>query len=154
MLSTVACTASGDNQPTGEATKPTESQTQTNPTDTPTEPSETPSGAYDTMNKVEMAAYILDKAASADANTMFSPLSLNMALGLVAEGANQTYADLFEALLDEKDYPAFAKQYMEYLDKLNADHSEDKYDKYKTVLRMLGNLSHPIEPQTGQHKFG
>ena len=67
-------------------------------------------------------------------NTIVSPLSLEMALGLAAEGASGHTADELYAYLGNKDYSRWARDYMKYASSLkserdpNADEFEFSYD--------------------------
>lgn len=91
-------------------------------------------------SKMELDTYILDYAyAATGKNTMFSPLSLDMALGMVAEGAGSEYQTIFTKLLGRENYSEFAIQYMDYLEKLNED-VDTKWDKYKTVFELANSV--------------
>jgi len=73
----------------------------------------------------ERAAYLMDMVYEKNGvqNTMVSPLSLDMALGLVAGGANGRTKEEFTAYLGTDDYGEFAEQYMEYAKGLNTSNS-------------------------------
>ena len=108
---------------------------------TPTKPS-TPKEPIYTVNasKMEFDTYVLDSAyAETSTNTMFSPLSLDMALGMVAEGAGSEYHNIFTKLLGKNNYSEFAAQYLEYLSGLNEE-SDSKYNKYKTVFEIANSI--------------
>ncbi len=69
-------------------------------------------------------------AVSADMdNSMFSPLSLNMALGMLAEGANGTTKEALDKYLGTDDYAAFAESYMK-LAKENYNRKSGKDENY------------------------
>lgn len=143
----VACKPSNPEEPIG--TQPTTEQT--DPTTQPTTPEVTepskpvgpdkPIGEYDTLSAEDMAAYVVDRAYEyKKQNTMYSPLSFNMAVALVAEGADEDKADLFKALLDKEDYTQYVKEYNEYLKELNVDNSDSNFNKYKTVFNIANSL--------------
>lgn len=71
------------------------------------------------------AAYLADMVYEGNqgGNTMVSPLSLDMALGLVADGANGQTKEELLTYLGTDNYGEFAEQYMEYAEDLNADPS-------------------------------
>ena len=137
LLSMVACTSTQ-----GPGTTPTEPSTEaTEQTLNGTEPSAENTNidmnAYDTLTQSEYAAHILDKAYGAtNENTMFSPLSLNMALGLIAEGTDEQYDDLFISLLDDTNYAEYAKKYAERLKELSGSNSGSGNNRYKRVFEI------------------
>lgn len=160
-MSLCACTAGKDNptepvKPTNPVSTTPEDPDVTNPTDPfvpedpteaedPTEPSVSledlpkPEVNYD-GSKTALTAYIVDRAYGATGqNTMFSPLSLDMALGMVAEGAGSEYQALFPVLLGKDDYSQFAAEYMEHVKDLNKE-SDSEYSKYKTVFDIANSV--------------
>ena len=62
-------------------------------------------------------------------NSMFSPLSLNMALGMLAEGAEGSTAEALAKYLGTSDYGSFAESYMK-LAKENYNGKVGKDDNY------------------------
>ena len=61
------------------------------------------------------------------ANSMFSPLSLNMSLGLLAEGAEGSSKEALDKYLGTDDYGAFAESYMKLAeDKYNNQSNDDR----------------------------
>ena len=71
----------------------------------------------------ERAAYLMDMVYEKNGveNTMVSPLSLDMALGLVSVGANGQTKEELATYLGTDDYGKFAEQYMEYAAGLNTE---------------------------------
>lgn len=74
------------------------------------------------------AAYLADMVYEANGanNLMVSPLSLNMALGMVAGGAAGQTKEELDNYLGTADYGAFAAQYMEYAKDLNVGSSDEQ----------------------------
>ncbi len=79
-------------------------------------------------------------AVSADKeNSMFSPLSLNMALGLLAEGAEGDSKAALDKYLGTDDYGAFAESYMKVVkEKYNADAGSD--GRYKNAFEIANSF--------------
>ncbi|MCM1090997.1 MAG: hypothetical protein NC413_09135 [Muribaculum sp.] len=80
----------------------------------------------ETDGMCERAAYFADMVyqVGGSENTMVSPLSLDMALGLVAGGAQGKTKEELQAYLGREDYGSFAKAYMEFAEGLNYGDSE------------------------------
>lgn len=100
------------------------------------EPTET-GGMYD------RAAYLTDMVyqSNGSENTMVSPLSLDMALGLVSGGAAGATKEELLGYLDREDYGSFAAAYMTYVEKLNYDNSgQAEHSGYKTVFEIANSL--------------
>ena len=122
-----------------EPTEPT-GETEPNNSEPQTEKPYMPDVETSKLSKMELDSYILDTSyAKTGANTMFSPLSLDMALGMVAEGAGSEYHNLFPRLLGKDNYADFAGQYMERVDELNVE-SNFEYNKYKTVFEIANSI--------------
>ena len=66
-------------------------------------------------------------------NIMFSPTSLNFALGMIAEGAEGDTKEILDDYLGTNDFAAYAK---EYLDKIKAYNTEDESYGYKSKLKI------------------
>ena len=66
-------------------------------------------------------------------NIMFSPTSLNFALGMIAEGAKGETKEILDDYLGTNDFAAYAK---EYLDKIKAYNTEDESYGYKSKLKI------------------
>lgn len=81
-----------------------------------------PLEAVQLSDMYEKAAYLTDMVYETNVgeNTMVSPLSLDMALGLVAGGAKGQTREELDAYLGTADYGTFAEEYMEYEEGLNA----------------------------------
>lgn len=79
-------------------------------------------------NACQKAAYLADCVYEAThANTLVSPLSLNMALGLAAEGASDDVAKELYDYLGREDYGAFAKEYMGFAEGLTKEQGSVPY---------------------------
>ena len=66
-------------------------------------------------------------------NIMFSPTSLNFALGMIAEGAKGETKEVLSAYLGTSDFASYAK---EYLDKIQAYHTEDESYGYQSKVKI------------------
>lgn len=74
-------------------------------------------------NNYKRSSYILDKIYERnDSNVLFSPMSLNMALGMINNGAVDKSRELLNKYLDTDDYNSIAKDIM------------DKYYKYSDAI--------------------
>ncbi|MBO4514127.1 MAG: serpin family protein [Lachnospiraceae bacterium] len=62
-------------------------------------------------------------------NTLVSPMSLNMALGLAAEGASGDTAKELYQYLGREDYAKFAKDYMDFAEGIAADKGTMAYNE-------------------------
>ena len=97
----------------------------------------------ETEGKYEKAAYLADMVYEYNngGNTMVSPLSLDMALGLVSGGAGgETKAELLEYLATD-DYGQFAEQYMEYAEGLNCKVGEEiRYGGYQMAYEIANSI--------------
>ncbi len=93
--------------------------------------------------RYERAAYLADMVYEMNGvnNMMVSPLSLDMALGLVAEGAVGQTKEELDNYLGTQDYGAFAAQYMEYAKGLNADPvGENSFGRYKMAYELANSV--------------
>ena len=79
-------------------------------------------------NHYEKAAFFADWAYVKNPdNTIVSPMSLNMALGLAAAGASgNTAAEMYQ-YLGRENFEAYAKEYMDFADGLAADQDSSKF---------------------------
>lgn len=95
-----------------------------------------------TKSVYEKAAYLADMVYQENGagNTIISPLSLDMALGLASGGAAGTTGEQLRTYLGKEDYGAFASEYMEYVEQMNHDSSKEKYGGYKTVFEIANSL--------------
>ena len=66
-------------------------------------------------------------------NIMFSPTSLNFALGMIAEGAKGETKEILDDYLGTNDFAAYAK---EYLDKIQAYNTEDESYGYQSKVKI------------------
>lgn len=114
--------------------------------------SEIPSGKEleetgEALEKVELeggyerAAYLTDMVYEKNgvANTMVSPLSLDMALGLVSVGANGQTKEELSTYLGTEDYGKFAKSYMSYVEALNTE-SGSMNTGYQTAYEIANSI--------------
>lgn len=66
-------------------------------------------------------------------NIIFSPTSLNFALGMIAEGAKGETKEVLSAYLGTSDFASYAK---EYLDKIQAYNTEDESYGYQSKVKI------------------
>lgn len=66
-------------------------------------------------------------------NIMFSPTSLNFALGMIAEGTKGETKEVLSAYLGTSDFASYAK---EYLDKIQAYNTEDESYGYQSKVKI------------------
>ena len=66
-------------------------------------------------------------------NIVFSPTSLNFALGMIAEGAKGETKEILDDYLGTNDFAAYAK---EYLDKIKAYNTEDESYGYQSKIKL------------------
>lgn len=66
-------------------------------------------------------------------NIMFSPTSLNFALGMIAEGAKGETKEVLSAYLGTSDFASYAK---EYLDKIQAYNTENESYGYQSKVKI------------------
>ena len=83
------------------------------------------------QNSVKMADML--SAEASGKNIMFSPTSLNFALGMIAEGAKGETKEILDDYLGTNDFAAYAK---EYLDKIKAYNTEDESYGYKSKVKI------------------
>ncbi len=91
-----------------------------------------------TDDNVQNSIRVFDAVSEDMANSMFSPLSLNMALGLLAEGAGGTSKEALNKYLGTDDYGAFAESYMKVISDYNAPSGYE--DKYKNVFEIANSF--------------
>lgn len=91
-------------------------------------------GKLDTSTNADKAAYFIDKLYDGEHNVCFSPLSLDMAIALVNEGADGMTNDVLTDFLNKEDYATFAKEYIGYMNHEYRD--EDK----TSVLQICNSL--------------
>lgn len=83
------------------------------------------------QNSVKMTDRI--SVAADGKNIMFSPTSLNFALGMIAEGAKGETKKILEDYLGTDDFVSYAK---DYLDKIKEYNTEDENYGYKSKLKI------------------
>ena len=83
------------------------------------------------QNSVKMTDLL--SAEASGKNIVFSPTSLNFALGMIAEGAKGGTKEILDDYLGTNDFAAYAK---EYLDKIKAYNTEDESYGYQTKVKI------------------
>ena len=83
------------------------------------------------QNSVKMTDML--SAEASGKNIMFSPTSLNFALGMIAEGAKGETKEILDDYLGTNDFAAYAK---EYLDKIKAYNTEDESYGYQSKVEI------------------
>ena len=83
------------------------------------------------QNSVKMTDML--SAEASGKNIMFSPTSLNFALGMIAEGAKGETKEVLSAYLGTSDFASYAK---EYLDKIQAYNTEDESYGYQSKVKI------------------
>ena len=83
------------------------------------------------QNSVKMTDML--SAEASGKNIMFSPTSLNFALGMIAEGAEGETKEILDDYLGTNDFAAYAK---EYLDKIKAYNTEDESYGYQSKVKI------------------
>lgn len=81
-------------------------------------------------------------------NSMFSPLSLNLALGLIAEGADGGSKTALDAYLGTDDYSAFVDGYMQIVESqynYEADYDSDWNDVFEIANSFWANNDLPLK---------
>lgn len=92
--------------------------------------------------KYERAAYFADMVYETNqgSNVMISPLSLDMALGLLAGGADGQTKEELSNYLGTEDYSSFAEQYMEYAEGISSEYGSDEQFGYKTLYEIANSV--------------
>lgn len=83
------------------------------------------------QNSVKMTDML--SAEASGKNIMFSPTSLNFALGMIAEGAKGETKEILDDYLGTNDFAAYAK---EYLYKIKAYNTEDESYEYQSKVKI------------------
>ena len=83
------------------------------------------------QNSVKMTDLL--SAEASGKNIVFSPTSLNFALGMIAEGAKGGTKEILDDYLRTNDFAAYAK---EYLDKIKAYNTEDESYGYQSKVKI------------------
>lgn len=93
-----------------------------------------------TSDNVVNSTRLFDAMSKDKANSMFSPLSLNMVLGMLESGAEGSTEEAIQRYLQKDNYADFAADYMDYVDEyLNRDWGSD-YEGYKDVFEIANSL--------------
>jgi len=91
-------------------------------------------------NSWQRAAFFADWVyAEQQKNTLISPLSLNMALGLVAEGASGETAKQLYEYLGREDYTSYVDRYMEFAEGLAVEKGENRYNEEYSFRYEIAN---------------
>lgn len=83
------------------------------------------------QNSVKMTDML--SAEASGKNIVFSPTSLNFALGMIAEGAKGETKEILDDYLGTNDFAAYAK---DYLDKIKAYNTEDESYGYQSKVKI------------------
>lgn len=88
----------------------------------------------------QKAAFLVDQvyAGNEGGNTLVSPLSLNVALGLVAEGASGMTAKELYQYLGREDYSDWVDKYVTYAEGLKAD--GNNFSKYTFSYKLANSI--------------
>ena len=91
--------------------------------------------------RMENAAKITDEIASGAEfpNVMFSPTSLNYALGMLAEGAGGKTKEALNSFLGTDQYGKYAKEYTKSAEERNSSEEEEK-NGYRQKLKIANAL--------------
>ena len=92
-----------------------------------------------TGDNVLNSVRIFDTMYTNENQAMFSPLSLNMCLGMLEAGAAGSSKEALDAYLGNTDYAAFASEYMEHAKDFNSAVNND-YQKYKNVFEIANSF--------------
>ena len=92
-----------------------------------------------TDDNVQNSIRVFDTVSADKANSMFSPLSLNMALGLLAEGADGSSKEALDKYLGTDDYGAFAESYMKFVTEKYNDETQTG-EKIKNVFEIANSF--------------
>lgn len=115
-----------------------------------------------TSDNVLNSARLFDAISKDKTNSMFSPLSLNMVLGMLDSGADGNSAMAIQQYLQKNNYEDFAADYMDYAHEiLNREIDLGLSSKYKDVFEIANSLwasrAFPINEdykRTVSDKFG
>lgn len=92
------------------------------------------------QNNMANSVKLFDLGIGDQKNAMFSPLSLNMALGLVQAGAKGETKKQIDAYLNTEDYADFAEKYLEYADTyLSSEEKTYEWGKISANLLEIAN---------------
>lgn len=91
-----------------------------------------------TDNNTENSIRLFDSISTDKENAMFSPISLNMALGLIEAGANGETKAVLDSYLQTGNFTDFMENYMKLAREKYS--SESKYGEWKNVLEIANSL--------------
>lgn len=92
-----------------------------------------------TGDNVLNSVRIFDTMYEDNKQAMFSPLSLNMCLGMAAAGAAGSSKTALDSYLGNNDYARFAADYLEHAKDLTIEVNND-YSKYKNVFELANSF--------------
>ena len=92
-----------------------------------------------TGDNVLNSVRIFDTMYENNKQAMFSPLSLNMCLGMLEAGAAGSSKEALDAYLGNTDYAAFAVDYLEHAKDFNIKVNND-YQKYQNVFEIANSF--------------
>ena len=92
-----------------------------------------------TGDNVLNSVRVFDTMYEDNKQAMFSPLSLNMCLGMLEAGAAGSSKDALDAYLGNTDYAAFASEYLEHAKDFNIKVNND-YQKYQNVFEIANSF--------------
>lgn len=92
-----------------------------------------------TGDNVLNSVRVFDTMYEDNEQAMFSPLSLNMCLGMLEAGAAGSSKDALDAYLGKTDYAEFARNYLEHAKDFNLEVNND-YQKYKNVYEIANSF--------------
>lgn len=117
-----------------------DTSTISNPTESGEEVIKTSSSIELTSDNVVNSARLFDAMNKDMDNSMFSPLSLNMVLGMLESGAGGSTAEAIQQYMQKENYADFAASYMTHVrDDLNREEGW-LFDKYKDVFEIANSL--------------
>lgn len=91
-----------------------------------------------TGDNVLNSVRVFDTMYEDNKQAMFSPLSLNMCLGMLEAGAAGSSKTALDSYLGNKDFAAFAEDYLAHAKDFNRE--ENGYEKYKNVFELANSF--------------
>lgn len=92
-----------------------------------------------TDENVENSIRLFDALSGVEENTMFSSLSLNMALGMLEAGADGSSRGALQSYLGREDYSLFASRYLASVENDFKEESKEK-NGYKNVIEIANSI--------------
>lgn len=93
-----------------------------------------------TGDNVLNSVRVFDTMCEDKTQAMFSPLSLNMCLGMLEAGAAGSSKTALDSYLGNKDFAAFAADYLAHAKDFNYEQTFEEYGKYKNVFELANSL--------------